>query len=72
LRRDIAGQLEFAALFVLYCRFRHQPEINLMPIALAITPQTVQIVAGIGAVLLIVLAIMRHKRKSKKESEDEF
>jgi hypothetical protein len=41
-----------------------------MPIAL-ITQTTVQIVAGVGAVILIVLAIMRHKSRSKKE-EDEF
>jgi len=43
-----------------------------MPMALAITQGTVQLVAGIGAVILIILAIMRHKSKSKKESEDEF
>ena len=43
-----------------------------MPIALAITQTTVQVVAGIGAVVLIVLAIMRHKSKAKKDEEDEF
>ncbi|HUK19212.1 MAG TPA: hypothetical protein VLW65_22475 [Bryobacteraceae bacterium] len=43
-----------------------------MAIALAITQGTVQIVAGVGAVILIALAIMRHKSKSKKEADDEF
>ena len=43
-----------------------------MVIALAITQSTVQIVAGVGAVVLIALAIMRHKSKSKKEADDEF
>lgn len=43
-----------------------------MLVALAITQGTVQVVAGIGAVLLIILAILRHKSRSKKESEDEF
>jgi tetrahydromethanopterin S-methyltransferase subunit D len=43
-----------------------------MAIALAITQGTVQIVAGAGAVILIALAIMRHKSKSKKEADDEF
>jgi hypothetical protein len=41
-------------------------------IALAITQATVQLVAGIGAVVLIALAILRHKSKSKKDAEDEF
>ena len=43
-----------------------------MPFALAITQGQVQLVAGVGAVVLIILAIMRHKSRSKKESEDEF
>ena len=42
-----------------------------MPIAL-ITQETVRLVAGIGAVVLIVLAILRHKSKAKKEADDEF
>ena len=44
-----------------------------MLIALAITQETVRVVAGVGAVVLIVLAILRHKSRAKKnESEDEF
>ena len=43
-----------------------------MAIALAITQSTVQLVAGIGAVVLIALAILRHKARSKKDAEDEF
>ena len=43
-----------------------------MAIALAITQATVQIVAGVGAVVLIELAILRHKSKAKKEADDEF
>jgi hypothetical protein len=43
-----------------------------MAIALAITQATVQVVAGVGAIVLIALAIMRHKSRAKKESEDEF
>ena len=43
-----------------------------MFIALAITQSTVQIVAGVGCVALIALAILRHKSKSKKQDEDDF
>ena len=43
-----------------------------MAIALALTQSTVQIVAGIGAVVLIALAILRHKSRAKKETDDEF
>ena len=46
--------------------------IHFMAIALAITQATVQIVAGVGAVILVALAIMRHKSRSKKEADDEF
>ena len=33
---------------------------------------TIQIVAGIGAVILVAIVIMRRKRASKKEQDEEF
>jgi len=42
-----------------------------MFMALAITADTVRIVAGVGCVALIALVILRHKSKSKKKEEDE-
>jgi len=43
-----------------------------MFMALAITQTTVQVVAGVGCVILIALAILRHKSKAKKDADDEF
>jgi hypothetical protein len=42
------------------------------PLALLITQETVKLVAGIGAVVLIVLAVMRHKNKKKSPEDDDF
>jgi len=41
------------------------------PLAFLITQETVKLVAGIGAVVLIVLAVMRHRGK-KRSSDDDF
>ena len=42
------------------------------PLAFFITQQSVQLIAGIGAVVLIVLAVMRHKGKKKSSEDDDF
>jgi hypothetical protein len=42
------------------------------PLALLLTPETVKLIAGIGAVVLIVLAVMRHKSKKKSSEDDDF
>jgi hypothetical protein len=56
------GVLEYGPGFVLYFRFRRGSEI--------MTQGTVQLVAGILAVVLIAIVILR--RKGKKKDEDEF
>lgn len=42
------------------------------PLALLITQESVKLIAGIGAVVLIVLAVMRHRSKKKSSEEDDF
>ena len=42
------------------------------PLALLITQEGVKLVAGIGAVVLIILAVLRHKSKKKPPEEDDF
>jgi hypothetical protein len=42
------------------------------PLAFLITQESVKLVAGIGAVVLIVLAVMRHRSKKKSSEEDDF
>ena len=42
------------------------------PLAFFITQESVKLIAGIGAVLLIVLAVLRHKGKKKSSEDDDF
>ncbi|MGA2115340.1 MAG: hypothetical protein ABSH56_11390 [Bryobacteraceae bacterium] len=42
------------------------------PLAFLITQETVKLIAGIGAVVLIILAVMRHKSKKKTSEDDDF
>jgi hypothetical protein len=42
------------------------------PLALLLTQETVKLIAGIGAVVLIVLAVLRHRGKKKTSEDDDF
>jgi hypothetical protein len=42
------------------------------PLAFLITQETVKLIAGIGAVVLIILAVLRHRGKKKSSEDDDF
>lgn len=61
-------------LFLIICSILPDSDLTLMsaPLAFLITQETVKLIAGIGAVVLIILAVMRHKSKKKTSEDDDF